>query len=277
MQIGSDEHKRLFCESFIAAHKDYDPQKLAWPVLSEADTARLHAIPFWRTAVAVESNAGMLVSAFARTIEDPLIRRAVAMQGEEEVRHAELLRTMLEHYGIPVDGKPLPSAKPTWRAFADFGYEECLDSYFGFGLFGVARRVRYFSDEFMEIFAPILEEETQHIVFFVNWIAYERARRGNTAFTPLLTAYGYMRALGRLAMTARSASHDGTGFLVPGSEKMIEGLSLEAFLASCEVMNRDFMSKIDPRLLQPRVIPAIGGFLLRLTSGKGRPAPAVVR
>lgn len=277
MRIGSDEHRKLFCESFIEGHLTYDPRALPWPVLSEADLARLRAIPFWPTALAVETNAGRLVSAFARTIEDPLIGKAVALQGEEETRHALLLRTMIDHYSIDVRPKVSLPVTPTVRAFADFGYEECLDAYFGFGLFGVARQVRYFAEEFMTLFEPLLREETRHIVFFVNWIAYERARAGRAVFTPLLTAYGYLRALGRLLSTARSAKHDGTGFIATSSEQMIEGLTLRGFLTSCQVMNEDFMHVIDVRLLQPRVVPAIGSMLLRLMPSMRRPQTAGAR
>jgi hypothetical protein len=274
MRIGSEEHKRLFCESFIAAHREYDPEHLPWPTLSDVDLARLRAIPFWRTALSVETNAGHLVTAFAKTVEDPLVACAVAMQGEEEARHATLLRVMLERYGIDVVPKPPRLIVPSRQDFSDFGYEECLDSYFGYGLFGVARQVRYFDDAFIRIFEPLLHEETQHIVFFVNWVAYERARMGRAWLTPLLTSYGYLRALGRLLRTARDAAHDGTGFAAVGSEEVIEGLSLRGFLASCQIMNEDFMSAIDARLLRPRIIPGVGNALLRLMPSLRR-QPAV--
>ncbi|HEY0798982.1 MAG TPA: ferritin-like domain-containing protein [Candidatus Baltobacteraceae bacterium] len=264
MRIGSDEHKLLFCESFIESHRLYDATRLPWPELNEADLARLRAIPFWRTALAVETNAGRLVTAFADTIEDPLIRSAVALQGREEARHAALIGAMIERYQLPVVPRPLEPPRTTTRVFTDFGYEECLDAYFGFGLFGVAQQVSYFSADFMQIFEPLLQEETRHIVFFVNWVAYERARRGYSFMVPFLTAYGYLRALGRLIVTARSASHDGTGFIATGSEQMISGLTLNGFLVSCKEQNVRFMNAIDKRLLRPRVIPAIGNALIPL-------------
>src|SRR5476649_2739069 len=102
MRIGSDEHKHLFCESCLAAHREYDPERLSWPVLCDADMDRLRAVPFWRTALAVETSAACLVDAFAKTIGDPLLARAVALQGQEEARHAALLRAMFVRYGIDV-------------------------------------------------------------------------------------------------------------------------------------------------------------------------------
>jgi hypothetical protein len=265
MRIGSDEHRLLFCESFIASHRHYDAAKLPWPELSRDDAARLRAIPFWRTALAVETNAGRLVSAFAPSVEDPLIRAAIDLQGREEARHAALIGAMIDRYDIDITPRPFSAPLTTRRAFTDFGYEECLDAYFGFGLFGVAQQVRYFAEEFMLIFEPLLEEETRHIVFFVNWVAYERARRNLTVLVPFLTAFGYLRALGRLIATAQHASHDGTGFIATGSEQMISGLTLRGFLTSCKEQNVRFMQAVDPRLVQPRVIPAVGEFLAFVT------------
>lgn len=277
MRIGSEEHKHLFCESFLAAHREYDPERLPWPDLSDTSLARLRAVPFWRTALAVETSAAFLVGAFAKTIDDPLLARAVALQGQEEARHAALLRAMYVRYGINVVIEPPRPIVPSRRHFTDFGYEECLDSYFGFGLFGVARKARFFDEAFIGIFEPLLHEETQHIVFFVNWVAYERAQAGRAGFMPLLTAYGYMRALGRLARTARDAAHEGTGFAAVGSEQMIAGLTVQHFLTSCQVMNEDFMSKIDPRLLRPRVLPAIGAALLKFIPSARRSTVAAAQ
>jgi len=184
---------------------------------------------------------------------------------------------MFVRYGIDVVVEPPRPVVPSRRKFCDFGYEECLDSYFGYGLFGVARRARYFHEAFFGIFEPLLHEETQHIVFFMNWVAYERARAGLAGFTPLLTTYGYLRAVGRLARTARDAAHDGTGFAAVGSAQTIAGLTLQRFLASCQGMNDEFMSKIDPRLLRPRVLPAIGAALLRFMPSARAPKAAVAQ
>lgn len=277
MRIGSDEHKHLFCESFLAAHREYDPERLPWPVLSDADLVRLRAVPFWRTALAVETSAALLVDAFAKTVGDPLVARAVALQGQEEARHAALLRAMFVRYGIDVTVEPPRPIVPSRQHFCDFGYEECLDSFFGYGLFGVARRARYFHEAFFGIFEPLLHEETQHIVFFVNWVAYERARTNLAWLTPFLTTYGYLRAVGRLARTARDAAHDGTGFAAVGSAQTVAGLTLRNFLTSCQSMNDEFMSKIDPRLLRPRVLPAIGAALLRFMPSVLAPRAAVAQ
>src|SRR5689334_16733605 len=98
MKIGSAEHKERFCRQFIASHRRFDPAALSWPDLGGAELDRLRAIPFWQEVLYTERRAGAIVAAYAQTIADPLVREAVALQGFEEERHAELLRVMIGRY-----------------------------------------------------------------------------------------------------------------------------------------------------------------------------------
>ena len=264
MHIGSDEHKELFCRSFIATHKPYDPRELAWPELDQESLHRLRGIPFWSTALQVESNAGLMVTGFSHTLEDPLIREAVALQGFEEDRHARLLSTMVERYGLAAR-RPEPKPTITERAFIDFGYEECLDSFFGFGIYRIARQVQFLPEALISLIGGLLlGEETRHIVFFVNWIAYERIRRGRGAL-PLqaaLAGYGYARALIGLAKTA-TRSQDGSGFLAADAGSTFgNALTPAGFLQACVAENATQMAAMDQRLLQPRALPQLAGFVL---------------
>ena len=81
MKIGTDEHKRRFCHQFIASHDRFDPEALPWPELDEAALERLRAMPFWQEVLHTERRAGAIVEAFAATIDDPLVREAVMLQG----------------------------------------------------------------------------------------------------------------------------------------------------------------------------------------------------
>ena len=89
---------------------------------------------------------------------------------------------MIQRYGIAADERPLEEPSPDlYRAFADFGYGECLDAFLGFGVFKIARRAGYLPEPMFAIFETLLHEENRHIVFFVNWMAWEQARRGRGA------------------------------------------------------------------------------------------------
>src|SRR5579871_2931299 len=142
MTDGSEAHKTLFCQTFIDSYRAFEPAELPWPALDETSIDRLRSIPFWAAALRAERNAGEMVSRFAETLADPAIRQAMAMQGVEESRHGRLLETMLRVYNIPVEELPAIPITVTERAFMDFGYEECIDSFLGFGIFGLARRIQ---------------------------------------------------------------------------------------------------------------------------------------
>lgn len=127
MEIGSEAHKELFCKSFIDSHLQYEPDKLPWPVLDDLALERLRAIPFWEEALDTEREAGVMVSAFAQTVSDPLIREAIALQGREESRHARLIEFLINHYDIKVSERPVPVVPDKIEtAFIDFGFGECI-------------------------------------------------------------------------------------------------------------------------------------------------------
>ncbi|HYZ16198.1 MAG TPA: hypothetical protein VE591_07335, partial [Candidatus Acidoferrum sp.] len=123
IRVGSPEHKELFCRAFIESHLPYEPETLPWPDLDDVSLARLRTIPIWSMALQVELNAGDMVAGFAKTLDDPLIRAAVALQGAEESRHYRMVRTLLNRYGLTAKTDP-PSLPYTEAAFVHFGYQE---------------------------------------------------------------------------------------------------------------------------------------------------------
>jgi hypothetical protein len=160
MKVGSEAHKELFCRSFIATHREFDPEKLPWPDLDGPSLDRLRGLPFWEEAIATEVEAGVKISAYATQVCDPLLREAIALQGSEELRHAALLFTLLARYDVRTSERP-PAQLPVdlERAFIDIGYGECIDSFFAFGLFAVARQSGFFPKPLLDVVEPILDEE----------------------------------------------------------------------------------------------------------------------
>jgi hypothetical protein len=68
IEIGSDEHKERFCRQFVASHRRYRPESLAWPDLDASARERLRAIPFWPQVLFTEQRAGAIVDAYAATM-----------------------------------------------------------------------------------------------------------------------------------------------------------------------------------------------------------------
>jgi len=267
MKIGSDEHKKLFCREFIASHCRFDPATLAWPDLDAAELGRLRAIPFWQEVLYTERRAGAIVAAYAATIGDPLVREAVTLQGFEEARHAELLRLMIQHYGIAAEERPPdPPSGDLFRAFADFGYGECLDAFLGFGVFKIARRAGFLPDAMFEIFETLIHEETRHIVFFINWMAWQQVARGRGASWLRGTAAAryYARAIGRLLQTVRRGrdANDGRDFSATQASVFLDGFTLRGFVEECRAEHARRMRGFDPALLQPHFLPRLAGIAL---------------
>jgi hypothetical protein len=113
MKIGSTEHRDTFCKHFMQTYTEFDPDTLPWPDLDEAALQRLKSVPFWEEVFYTERRAGAIVAEFVKTVKDPVMKEAVALQGFEEARHAKLIRVMINKYGIDawVAENSLPSFK----------------------------------------------------------------------------------------------------------------------------------------------------------------------
>ena len=267
MKVGSDEHKQRFCHEFIASHCQFDPAALAWPDLDAAALGRLRAIPFWQEVLYTERRAGAIVAAYGTTITDPLVREAVMLQGFEEARHAELLQLMIRRYGVAAEERPPePPSGNLLRAFADFGYGECLDAFLGFGVFKIARRAGFLPDAMFEIFETLIHEETRHIVFFINWMAWQQVARGRGApwLRGAMAAHFYARAISRLLRTVwrGRGANDGKDFSATQASVFLDGFTFRSFVEECRAEHARRMKDFDPELLQPHFLPWLAGIAL---------------
>jgi len=266
VRIGSNEHKELFCRSFIETHHAYDPKDWPWPELDDISLARLRAIPIWTMALEVEMGAGAMLDGFAKTEPDPLVRQALALQGYEEDRHGRILQCMIERYGLRVTPQ-VPKKEPTRRAFIDFGYDECVDSFAGFGIFRLARDARILPEALTSLFARVLVEEARHIVFFINWVAWDRSRRGLRGpvlqTIPALSSYA-SAITRRVKGGAELQSGDGQTDNLDLFGEVLNNLTPAAFVRACVNENDRYMASFDPRLLRPRVIPTLARIALAI-------------
>jgi len=265
--IGSEQHKQIFCKHFHDTYQDYDPETLPWPELDEAALQRLRSVPFWQEVLHTERRAGAIVKAFTETIDDPVLKEAVALQGFEEARHADLIRVMIKRYGIAATETPLEKLPADIEtAFKDFGYGECVDSFLGFGVFKIARQAGFLPESMFQIFDRLMYEETRHIVFFVNWMAYRQVqrRRGRIWWRAAASLRFYIRALKRLVGTARRGAqlNDGKEFSATQASMFLDGFTFRRFLEDCYGENARRMKEFDRELLRPSFLPALADVAL---------------
>ena len=278
--MGSEAHRDLFCRHFKQTYQRYVPAELPWPDLDEDALQRLRGVPFWEEVLHTELRAGAIVKAFADTVDDPVLRQAIELQGFEETRHAELLRVMIRRYGIEVNEKPLdPLPGDVETAFKDFGFGECMDSFLGFGAFKIARQGGFLPEAMFEIFDTLMYEETRHIVFFINWMAYRQVQQGRGARwrRAAVSLWFYFRALKRMIGTARRGirASEGKEFVATQASAFLKDFTFRRFLEDCYAENARRMSVVEDGLLRPAFLPRLADIALaglRLWSGRRQPA-----
>lgn len=264
IRIGSDAHKRLFCRMLLDTHNPYKPAVMVWPELTPDALQRITSLPIWDIAVQTEGRAQLRVQAYANTISDPLLREALVMDGGEEARHKVVLSKLVEAYGIRLEPEPvyhLPK-DPEW-AWLVTGYSECVDSFFGFGLFEAAKRTGYFPAELVETFEPVMQEEARHILFFVNWIGWYRRQLSwwkRLAFEFKVARVWAFLVWERIGI-ARGLDNNGemqdANFTLTGHEQIGIDLKLPELLDMCLAEDKRRTAGYDKRLLRPTLMPRL--------------------
>jgi len=277
IRFGSDEHKRLFCKTLLDTHDPYRPKVLDWPRLGAEAEKRITSLPIWDIAVQTENRAGLNVCTYAAGIADPLLNKAVQLNGFEERRHRHVLANLVEAYGIKLAPEPVyPVPKdPEW-AFMVTGYSECIDSFFAFGLFKAAADTGYFPPELIQTFDPVVNEEARHILFFVNWVAWHRRNMPwwrRPWFELKVLAVWVFLVWERIGI-AGDVSHgqQDNNFTVTGAEQLGADIDVGELIALCLSENDRRLKPYDPRLKRPRFVPAMARLALRFIGKKKKPA-----
>jgi hypothetical protein len=274
---GSEAHKAAFCQMLLETHNPYKPSVLEWPVLDPEARERLVSLPIWDIAVQTEGKARQRVLSYAAMIEDALLRRAVELDGFEEGRHKEVLSNLVEAYGIRLAPEPeyRRPRDPEW-AFMVTGFSECIDSFFAFGLFALAKRSEFFPPALVDTFEPVMQEEGRHILFFVNWVAWHK-RNLSWPRRPLFTAkvlavwifliwerVGLARGMGGGSDAKLGAATQDNNFTLTGSKAVgAVDISVGALVDVCLEENERRLSGYDPRLLRPNLVPRLMRFARR--------------
>jgi hypothetical protein len=277
---GSARHADATCRMFLETFNPYRPAVLDWPELAPAVRERIVALPIWDIAVRTEGKARLRMAAYAGTLRDPGMRAALALNAWEEQRHKEVLARMVAAYGIDLAPEPPPPLpRDAEWAYLVTGYSECIDSFFAFGLFALARQSGLFPPELVDTFEPVMQEECRHILLFANWAAWHRARLSpwrRLRFEAKVAAVWCFLAWERIGM-ARAVDAPGgahaqdNNFTLHGAQSVADGdIELRDLLALCLAENDRRFAGYDERLLRPATMPRLARLALRLAGLFGR-------
>ena len=270
---GSEVHRRETCRMFRETFNPYRPAVLDWPALDPAVRARIVALPIWDIAVQTEGKARLRMAAYARSVGDPDMRAALGLNAWEESRHKDVLSRLVVAYAIPLASEPpYEFPKDAEWAYLVTGYSECIDSFFAFGLFEVARRSGLFPPALIGTFEPVIQEECRHILLFANWVAWHRANLSwwrRIRFELKVARVWAFLAWERIGL-ARTLDAEGNehaqdnNFTVSGAQSVSgDGIQPGELMRLCLQENDRRFAGYDTRLLRPTTMPRLVRFALR--------------
>ena len=155
------------------------------------------------------------------------------------------------------------------------GFSECVDSFFAFGLFDVAKRSGFFPSELVDTFEPVIQEEARHILLFANWLAWHRRRLPlwKRAWFELRVAAVWVFLVWERIGIARgmdggASKPADSNFTLSGSKSVSDAdIGPLALMEICLAENDRRFVGYDGRLLRPTTTPALAR-LFRWLAGK---------
>ncbi|QKR99671.1 ferritin-like domain-containing protein [Sphingomonas sp. CL5.1] len=278
VKLGSPGHLMLFSRMLLDTHDPYRPALIDWPELEPETRDKIVSLPIWDMAVQTEGRTGLFVKTFGETVKDPLLRSAVQMDAFEERRHKVVLADMVQSYGIELQPEPdYVTPKDAEWAFMRSGYSECIDSFFGFGLFRLAKDTGFFPPELIDTFEPVMREEGRHILFFVNWVAWWRRNMPwwrRPYFEAKVIVVWLFLIWERIDMAKGMGDNtkaQENNFTLNGSKELGVEVTFPELAAICLSENDRRLAPYDRRLIRPRFVPAMMRLALKLMR---KPAPA---
>ncbi len=275
---GDALHFAMLTRLLTETYNPYKPAVLNWPKLAPETLARITSLPIWDIAVQTEIKASMRIEAYARTLPAPALRAALLHMAGEEARHRDVLSRLVAAYDIPMQPEPeysLPR-NAEW-GFMVTGYSECIDSFFAYGLFEMARRSGFFPVELVETFEPVVQEEGRHILFFTNWIAWHKATMPlwrRPYFAAKTAAVWAFLIWERIGMARGVDGLDGAdaNFTMNGSKALADEMDPAALIDICLGEDKRRMAGYDARLLRPTTMPKLARFARLFIRPKRKPA-----
>ncbi len=274
IKIGGPTHFAMLTRLLAETYNPYKPAVLDWPLLAPETLARITSLPIWDIAVQTEIKASMRIANFAETVKHPALKAALLHMAAEESRHRDVLSRLIAAYAIPMQPEPVYALpRDAEWAFMVTGYSECVDSFFAYGLFEMARRSGYFPPELVETFEPVVQEEGRHILFFINWIAWHKAtmpwwRRPYFALkTAAVWGFLFWERFG-MARGLDDGNANDANFTVNGSKALSAEMDPATLIDICLEEDLKRMAGYDARLLRPTTMPKLARLARRFIRPK---------
>ncbi|MCW3473704.1 ferritin-like domain-containing protein [Rhodovastum sp. RN2-1] len=279
--LGSDLHRRTACRMFRETFNPYKPSIIDWPKLSPEARDRLVNLPIWDIAVQTEGKARLRMLSYARSLADPDWRDAIELNGWEEGRHKVVLSNLVQAYGITLEPEPAyVTPRDSEWAYLVTGFSECVDSFFAFGLFELAKRSAFFPPELVDTFEPVIQEECRHILLFANWLAWHRRRMAwwkRPWFELRVAAVWVFLGWERIGLArgmdegGKKGSAQDNNFTVTGSKAVSDAdISVPELMRICLAENDRRFAGYDRRLRRPTTMPALVRFALTFMRRRAR-------
>jgi hypothetical protein len=262
IKIGSYDSKKQFCRRFTEGYA-LESESILWPSLDHSTQERLQGIPLWPRVRQSKHRAAQIVSAFADTLSDSMIKAAIALQAQQEQQHYQSFESFIQTYDIAAPALQTASLPPNLEAaFIDLGFQKCLDTLLGFGFYGLAHETQALPEELLQCFDGLLNAEARHIIFFINWFAYYRTKQGKSwnELQGIGTIWQQRGELLKLLMAfGKDDDDDNILFILFGGTQP-EKLTAERFLTLCLSENKRRMSLPSSAGLQPQLAPTLASF-----------------
>jgi hypothetical protein len=277
IKLGDPSHFAMLTRLLLETYNPYKPAVLDWPKLDDETKARITSLPIWDIAVQTEIKAAARIAAFAETVRNPELRAALMHMSGEEKRHRDVLSRLVEAYDIeiPPDKEYVLPKDAEW-GFMVTGYSECIDSFFAYGLFEMAKRSGFFPMELVETFEPVVQEEGRHILFFSNWIAWHKATMPlwRRPYFALKTAavWGFLvwERIG-IARSVDGLDDGDANFTMNGSKALSDEMDVATLMDICLEEDKKRMAGYDSRLIRPTTMPKLVRFARLFIRPKKKP------
>lgn len=260
MKVGTNDHRKRFCRSFLESHSSWDGEQFSWPLVDPISQEYLRAIPGWTELFQKKQRLSRVVSAYATTVNNPLIREAISLLGQEYQRQTTVLKKFISAYDIPRTATTDRPVNPELETdFIQWMHGECLDAFWRFGWFGLAQHHHILPGELLEPCDRFLQEEAHQLIFFVDWLSYQRARqrKRNLDFGGLPNLWRDRNKILKL-VSAFGAKEDAVSSPL---SPFLETATAEEFFNTCLAEYRRRLAWVEAGVPQPKLGVAVAEVL----------------